>query len=66
MIPLIVMMVWMGLFPSAFIRRIDPSVQQLLTVASRGTDRQIMLAGTPAPPLEASPDAHATETGAAR
>ncbi|HEU5161822.1 MAG TPA: NADH-quinone oxidoreductase subunit M [Thermoanaerobaculia bacterium] len=66
MIPLIVMMVWMGLFPGAFIRRIDPSVQQLLTVASRGTDRQIMLAETPAPPLEAPPDAHATETGAAR
>ncbi len=65
MIPLIVMMVWIGLFPGAFLRRIDPSVQQLLSVASRGTDRQIMLAGTtPAP--EAPAGAHATETGAAR
>ncbi|HEY0787795.1 MAG TPA: NADH-quinone oxidoreductase subunit M, partial [Thermoanaerobaculia bacterium] len=68
MIPLVVMMVWIGLFPNAFLRRIDPSVQQLIQVASRGTDRQIMLAGaTPAPPAaEAPADAHATETGAAR
>jgi NADH-quinone oxidoreductase subunit M len=66
MIPLIVMMVWMGLFPGAFIRRIDPSVQQLLTVASRGTDRQIMLAGATPPAAEAPAGAHATETGAAR
>jgi NADH-quinone oxidoreductase subunit M len=66
MIPLIVMMVWMGLFPNAFIRRIDPSVQQIITVASRGTDRKVMLAVTPPPTAEAPAGAHATETGAAR
>jgi hypothetical protein len=62
------MMVWMGLFPGAFLRRIDPSVQQLITIASRGTDPEIMLAGrAPAAPVaEAPAEGHATETGEPR
>src|SRR5207248_3270514 len=37
MVPLVVMMVWIGVHPNTFLRKMTPSVQQLLTtVQNRG------------------------------
>ncbi|HUP64664.1 MAG TPA: NADH-quinone oxidoreductase subunit M [Thermoanaerobaculia bacterium] len=45
--PLIVMMVWIGLYPAPFLSRIEPSVQQLLAISSRGGNERMVLGWTP-------------------
>ncbi|HVR43042.1 MAG TPA: NADH-quinone oxidoreductase subunit M [Thermoanaerobaculia bacterium] len=67
MLPLVVLMVWIGLWPNAFIRRIEPSVQQLLTIVSRGGEQRMILAGpAAAPPAPADREAQTRSNGAAR
>ena len=45
MVPLIILMVWIGLYPNMFLRKMSPSVQQLLTTVQRGGERgQTMVA----------------------
>ena len=45
MVPLIVMMVWIGLYPNVFLRKMTPSVQRLLTTVQNGGERgQTMVA----------------------
>ena len=39
MVPLIVMMVWIGVHPNTFLRKMTPSVQRLLTVVQQGGER---------------------------
>ncbi|MGH9458709.1 MAG: complex I subunit 4 family protein [Thermoanaerobaculia bacterium] len=60
-LPLVVMMVWIGLYPKPFLERIEPSVQQLLVIARRGVEQRMLVADKP--PLPPAP-AHATEGGA--
>ncbi len=43
MIPLIVLMVWIGLYPNTFLRKMEPSVRQLLT-AVKSDQGQVMVA----------------------
>src|SRR5437667_3053269 len=38
-VPLIILMVWIGVYPNMFLRKMTPSVQQLLTVVQNGGDR---------------------------
>ena len=46
MVPLIVLMVWIGVHPNTFLRKMSPSVQKLLSTAQRTPDRgQVMVAG---------------------
>ena len=45
MVPLIVMMVWIGVHPNTFLRKMTPSVQRLLTTVQNGGERgQMMVA----------------------
>jgi NADH-quinone oxidoreductase subunit M len=45
MVPLVVMMVWIGLYPNVFLRKMTPSVQRLLTTVQQGGERgQMMVA----------------------
>src|SRR5437660_540094 len=45
MVPLIVLMVWIGVHPNTFLRKMTPSVQKLLTTVQNGGDRgQVMVA----------------------
>ena len=45
MVPLIVLMVWIGLYPNVFLRKMTPSVQRLLTTVQNGGERgQTMVA----------------------
>jgi NADH-quinone oxidoreductase subunit M len=39
MVPLIVLMVWIGVRPNVFLRKMTPSVQQLLTTVQQGGER---------------------------
>jgi NADH-quinone oxidoreductase subunit M len=39
MVPLIVMMVWIGVHPNTFLHKMTPSVQRLLTVVQQGGER---------------------------
>jgi len=39
MVPLIVLMVWIGVYPNTFLRKMTPSVQQLLTTVQNGGQR---------------------------
>jgi NADH-quinone oxidoreductase subunit M len=39
MVPLIVLMVWIGVHPNTFLRKMSPSVQQLLTTVQKGGER---------------------------
>jgi NADH-quinone oxidoreductase subunit M len=58
MVPLIVLMVWIGMYPNVFLRKMTPSVQQLLTLVQSGGDRGgVMVAQVPAhrPPPAARP-----------
>ena len=43
MVPLIVLMVWIGVYPNMFLRKMTPSVQQLLTVVQNGGERGKMM-----------------------
>ena len=43
MVPLLVMMVWIGLYPNFFLRKMTPSVQRLLTVVQQGGERGAMM-----------------------
>ena len=44
LVPLIVLMVWIGLYPNMFLRKMSPSVQQLLTVVGGDTSSKSLLA----------------------
>jgi len=45
MVPLILLMVWIGVHPNTFLRKMTPSVQQLLTTVHSGGERgQMMVA----------------------
>jgi NADH-quinone oxidoreductase subunit M len=39
MVPLIVLMVWIGVHPNTFLRKMTPSVQKLLTTVQKGGER---------------------------
>jgi NADH-quinone oxidoreductase subunit M len=39
MIPLVVMMVWIGVYPNFFLRKMTPSVQRLITIVQQGGER---------------------------
>ena len=66
-LPLIVMMVWIGLFPQPFIRRIEPTVEQLIAVSTRGGgDRPVLAARESATDAEPVAEQHTSESGAAR
>ena len=43
MVPLIVLMVWIGVYPNMFLRKMTPSVQQLLMVVQNGGERGKMM-----------------------
>ena len=46
MIPLIILMVWIGVHPNTFLKKMTPSVQQLITTVQNGGERgQTMVAG---------------------
>jgi NADH:ubiquinone oxidoreductase subunit 4 (subunit M) len=44
MVPLVVLMVWIGVHPQTFLRKMEPSVKHLLTTINR-TDSKVMVAG---------------------
>ncbi len=47
MVPLIALMVWIGVYPNTFLRKMSPSVQKLLTTVQKGGQRgQVMVAET--------------------
>jgi NADH-quinone oxidoreductase subunit M len=51
MVPLIVLMVWIGVHPNTFLRKMSPSVQKLLTTVQSGGQRgQTMVAQAPTRP----------------
>jgi len=39
MVPLVVLMVWIGVHPNTFLRKMTPSVEQLLSVVERGREK---------------------------
>src|SRR5256712_5152525 len=46
MVPLVVLMVWIGVHPNTFLRKMSPSVRKLMTTVQRGGERgQVMVAG---------------------
>ena len=48
MVPLVVLMVWIGLYPNVFLRKMSPSVQQLLITVQNGGERgKTMVASLP-------------------
>ena len=48
MVPLVVLMVWIGLYPNVFLRKMSPSVQQLLITVQNGGERgKTMVASAP-------------------
>jgi len=49
MVPLIILMVWIGVYPNMFLRKMTPSVQQLLTVVQNGGERGKMMVAEVAP-----------------
>ena len=49
MVPLIVLMVWIGVYPNMFLRKMTPSVQQLLTVVQNGGERGKMMVASGGP-----------------
>src|SRR5438105_388736 len=49
MVPLIVLMVWIGVYPNMFLRKMTPSVQQLLTVVQNGGERGKMMVASEGP-----------------
>jgi len=48
LVPLIVLMVWIGLYPNMFLRKMSPSVQQLLTTV-KGDESKALVAETTRP-----------------
>jgi NADH-quinone oxidoreductase subunit M len=44
MIPLVVLMVWIGVHPTTFLKKMEPSVQHLMTVMSGETGGKVMVA----------------------
>ncbi len=49
MVPLVVLMVWIGVHPNTFLRRMTPSVEQLIATVERGRESgKAMLAKAPA------------------
>jgi len=48
LVPLIVLMVWIGLYPNTFLRKMSPSVQQLLTTV-KGDESKALVAETTRP-----------------
>lgn len=42
-IPLVIFMVWIGVRPNTFLKKMEPSVQQLLSTVREGTDSQRVL-----------------------
>ena len=49
MVPLVVLMVWIGVHPNTFLRKMAPSVEQLIATVERGRESgKAMLAKTPA------------------
>ena len=36
LVPLVILMVWIGVHPNTFLRKMSPSVQQLLTTVEQG------------------------------
>src|SRR5438105_3915523 len=49
MVPLIILMVWIGVYPNMFLRKMTPSVQQLLTVVQNGGERGKMMVASEGP-----------------
>jgi NADH-quinone oxidoreductase subunit M len=61
LVPLIVLMVWIGVYPNTFLRKMEPSVKQLIAaVKSEGSSKVMLTQRTPAKP------AAVAETGAGR
>jgi len=44
LVPLIILMVWIGLYPNTFLRRMEPSVKQLLATVQSENEEKAMLA----------------------
>ncbi|HEY3056007.1 MAG TPA: NADH-quinone oxidoreductase subunit M [Thermoanaerobaculia bacterium] len=44
MVPLILLMVWIGLYPNTFLRKMEPSVKQLLAVVQSGSEKSLLAA----------------------
>ncbi|MFZ2492818.1 MAG: NADH-quinone oxidoreductase subunit M [Thermoanaerobaculia bacterium] len=44
MVPLVVMMVWIGVYPSFFLRKMEPSVKQLISVVQTERGEKVMVA----------------------
>ena len=44
MVPLLVLMVWIGVYPNPFLRRMEPSVKQLIATVQAENQEQTMLA----------------------
>jgi NADH-quinone oxidoreductase subunit M len=66
MVPLIILMVWIGLYPNTFLRKMEPSVRQLLT-AVKSDGGGVMLAGSgPSPGAARHPLPQAGEDGGSR
>jgi len=38
LVPLVVMMVWIGVYPNVFLRKMTPSVEQLIATVERGRE----------------------------
>jgi NADH-quinone oxidoreductase subunit M len=38
MVPLVILMIWIGVYPNTFLRKMTPSVQQLLTTVEQGRE----------------------------
>jgi NADH-quinone oxidoreductase subunit M len=45
LVPLIILMVWIGVHPNTFLRKMSPSVQQLLTQVTEQSQGKMMVAG---------------------
>jgi NADH-quinone oxidoreductase subunit M len=70
MVPLVVLMVWIGVHPNTFLKKMTPSVEALLARVNgeQGEVMQARLSGAPPPPAANAPDAvhhHAAEGGGA-
>jgi NADH-quinone oxidoreductase subunit M len=49
-IPLVILMIWIGIYPQPFLRRMQPAVQQLLSTVNRSADQQRILLAEDVPP----------------
>ena len=54
LVPLIVLMVWIGVYPNTFLRKMEPSVKQLIAAVKSESSGKVMVTETPVTPAAAA------------